>query len=143
MSSVPVKPIRIWIPAIIGQRLAAGKTRLALGNLFPHRDYIDVSDVARGFRALGATGDTDDGPVISNLGTGNTHAVADVVETIARAAGVALEISQDPDRVRAVDRPMLQASTQKLKQLTNWLPAISLGESMQRAWRSRFEDGFA
>jgi UDP-glucose 4-epimerase len=130
------------VPAIIGQ-LAAGKTRLALGNLFPHRDYVDVSDVARGFRALGATENFDGGPVISNLGTGNTHAVIDVVETIAKAAGIKLDISQDPDRMRAVDRPMLKASTQKLKQLTNWSPSISLDESMQRAWSSRFEDGFA
>jgi len=41
------------VPAIIGH-LRKEKTRLALGNLFPHRDYIDVSDVARGFRALGS-----------------------------------------------------------------------------------------
>jgi UDP-glucose 4-epimerase len=130
------------VPAIIGQ-LAAGKTHLALGNLFPRRDYIDVSDVARGFRALGSTHNSDGGPVVSNLGTGNTHAVLDVVETIAKAAGVKLDVSQDPERVRAVDRPMLKASTQKLRQLTNWVPATSLGESMQRAWSSRFEDGFA
>jgi UDP-glucose 4-epimerase len=130
------------VPAIIGQ-LAAGQTRLALGNLFPRRDYIDVGDVARGFRALAVANDFDEGLVISNLGTGTSHAVGDVVETIARAAGVQLEISQDPERVRAVDRPMLQASTRKLKELTNWSPSTPLRESMQRAWNSRFEDGFA
>lgn len=130
------------VPDIIGQ-LAAGKTCLALGNLFPHRDYIDVDDVARGFMALAAADDVNDGPVVCNLGTGHTHAVVEMVETIAKVAGVKLEISQDPERVRAVDRPMLRASTLKLKQLTNWLPLISMDESMQRAWNSRFEDGLA
>jgi UDP-glucose 4-epimerase len=130
------------VPAIISQ-LAAGKHQLALGNLFPHRDYIDVSDVAFGFRALGKNDAFDHGPLISNLGTGNTHSVGDVVATIAAAAGVALDIQQDPSRMRAVDRPMLKASTRKLKQITNWTPAMSLTQSMQRAWASRVEDGFA
>jgi UDP-glucose 4-epimerase len=129
------------VPAIIGQ-LAAGKHQLALGNLFPHRDYIDVSDAAFGFRALGKNDAFDDGPLISNLGTGNTHSVGDVVAKIGAAAGVKLDIQEDPSRMRAVDRPMLKASTQKLKQITNWTPVMSLTESMQRAWASRVEDEF-
>jgi UDP-glucose 4-epimerase len=130
------------VPAIIEQ-LAQGKTSIALGNLFPHRDYIDVKDVARGFRALSYNARFDDGPMISNLGTGVTHAVGDVVRLIAEAAGVKLEILQDSARVRAVDRPMLRASTQRLKQITNWTPSITLDHSMLRAWNSRVEDGFA
>jgi UDP-glucose 4-epimerase len=127
------------VPAIIGQ-LAQGKTSISLGNLFPHRDYIDVKDAARGFRALSDNAQFDDGPTISNLGTGITHAVGDVVRLIADAAGVKLDILQDPARVRAVDRPMLRASTQRLKQITNWTPAITLDHSMLRAWNSRVED---
>ena len=130
------------VPAIIGQ-LAQGKTEIALGNLFPHRDYIDVKDVARGFRALSDHARFDDGPVISNLGTGVTHAVGDVVRLIAEAAGVKLDILQDPARVRPVDRPILRASTRRLRQITNWSPAITLDQSMQRAWNSRVEDGLA
>jgi UDP-glucose 4-epimerase len=130
------------VPAIIEQ-LAQGKTSIALGNLFPHRDYIDVKDVARGFRALSDNARFDDGPMTSNLGTGVTHAVGDVVRLIAEAAGVKLEILQDSARVRAVDRPMLRASTQRLKQITNWTPSITLDHSMLRAWNSRVEDGFA
>ncbi|MBR1268863.1 NAD(P)-dependent oxidoreductase [Bradyrhizobium sp. AUGA SZCCT0222] len=128
------------VPAIISQ-LASGNHRLALGNLFPHRDYIDVSDVGYGFRALARHDAFEDGPLISNLGTGNTHSVGDVVATIGTAAGVTVDIQQDPLRVRAVDRPMLKASTQKLKQVTGWAPSISLAESMHRAWTNRMEDG--
>ncbi|MBR1229347.1 MULTISPECIES: NAD(P)-dependent oxidoreductase [unclassified Bradyrhizobium] len=128
------------VPAIISQ-LASGNHQLALGNLFPHRDYIDVSDVGSGFRALARHDDFEGGPLISNLGTGNTHSVGDVVATIGTAAGVTLDIQQDPLRMRAVDRPMLKASTQKLKQITGWTPSISLAESMHRAWTNRMEDG--
>jgi UDP-glucose 4-epimerase len=128
------------VPAIISQ-LASGNHQLALGNLFPHRDYIDVSDVAFGFRALAKHDAFEGGPLISNLGTGNTHSVGDVVATIGTAAGVTIDIQQDPLRMRAVDRPMLKASTQKLKQITGWTPSISLAESMHRAWTNRVEDG--
>jgi UDP-glucose 4-epimerase len=128
------------VPAIISQ-LASGNHQLALGNLFPHRDYIDVSDVAFGFRALAKYDAFEGGPLISNLGTGNTHSVGDVVATIGTAAGVTIDIQQDPLRMRAVDRPMLKASTQKLKQITGWTPSISLAESMQRAWTNRMADG--
>jgi len=38
---------------------------------------------------------------------------------------------------------MLRASTQKLKQITDWTPVMSLTQSMQRAWASRIQDGFA
>ena len=130
------------VPAIVEQ-LAAGTTRLALGNLFPHRDYIDVSDVARGFRALGTSDAFDRGPIISNLGTGRTHSVGEVVEAIAAASGIRIDIQQDPARMRSVDRPMLKASTDKLRQLTGWVPSVSLAESMQRAWDGRFDDGLA
>ena len=130
------------VPAIIGQ-VAQGKTEISLGNLFPHRDYIDVDDVARGFRALSDNARFDDGPVICNLGTGTTHAVGDVARLIAEAAGVKLDILQDPARVRSVDRPMLWASTDRLKRITNWNPAITLDRSMHRAWNSRVKDGFA
>jgi UDP-glucose 4-epimerase len=130
------------VPAIVSQ-LAAGARRIALGNLFPHRDYIDVADVAFGFRALAKHDLVENGPLISNLGTGHTHSVGEIVTTIAAAAGVKLEIEQDTERMRAVDRPMLKASTRKLMQITNWTPSTPLMQSMQRTWASRIEDGFA
>lgn len=130
------------VPAIIRQ-LGEGTTRVQLGNLFPRRDYIDVSDAAEGFRRLGAAEPGEGGAVVSNLGTGVTHAVGQVVEQIAASAGLPLEIVQDPTRVRAVDRPVLEASTQRLRRLTGWVPQIAMQQSMQRAWNSRREDGLA
>lgn len=130
------------VPAIIRQ-LVGGAMRVQLGNLFPRRDYIDVADAAQGFRLLGAADDGGDGLLVSNLGTGTAHAVGDVVATIGRAARVALEIVQDATRVRAVDRPVLEASTERLRACTGWTPRITLEESMQRAWAARHADGLA
>jgi UDP-glucose 4-epimerase len=131
------------VPAIIGQ-IGRGERRVRLGNLFPQRDYIDVRDAAEGFRRLAAAGNGRGAdPLISNLGTGRSHAVGEVVEQIGAAAGVALEITQDADRIRANDRPRLCASTQTLAAITGWSPKITIGESLQAAWNARIADGFA
>jgi UDP-glucose 4-epimerase len=128
------------VPVIIRQ-LGSGVRRVQLGNLFPRRDYIDVADAASGFQRIALAGAPEDALLVSNLGTGVTHAVGDAVAQIAQAAGLPLEIEQDPARVRAVDRPLLQASTQTLRALTGWVPAMSFEQSMQRAWQARMADG--
>ncbi len=132
------------VPAIIGQ-IARGEHRVQLGNLFPKRDYIDVGDAAEGFRRLGASSARTGGqePLISNLGTGNSYAVRDVVEQIGKSAQVALEIVQDPSRVRANDRPLLCASTRTLESITGWRPRKTMAGSLQAAWNARAADGFA
>jgi UDP-glucose 4-epimerase len=131
------------VPAVIKQ-VSGGARELELGNLFPHRDYIDVSDVAHGFRALGALSPALHQPVIvSNLGTGRTNSVEEIVELIGKASNQTFKIIQDPDRIRAVDRPMLKASTERLRELTGWAPELTTAQSMLRSWNSRVEDGFA
>jgi UDP-glucose 4-epimerase len=126
-------------PAIIEQ-LSDGKTRLALGNLFPKRDYIDVADAASGFRMISARARTGPAPTICNLGTGQASEVGEMVRLIAQASGLDVSIVQDPARMRTVDRPMLRASTLHLRALTGWTPQTSLQVSMQRAWATRHED---
>jgi len=131
------------VPAIIRQ-ISRGERRVHLGNLFPERDYIDVRDAAEGFRRLGAADVSQRrGPLISNLGTGSSHAVREVVEQVGTAANVALEIVQDPARIRANDRPRLCASTQTLEALTGWAPRRTIADSLQAAWDSREADGLA
>jgi UDP-glucose 4-epimerase len=100
-----------------------------------------VTDAALGFRKLAAAaGARTDEPQLCNLGTGRSNEVGDVVRFIAKAAGIDLTIEQDAARVRAVDRPMLKASTSRLESLTGWKPGTSLEEGMRRAWSTRALD---
>ncbi len=132
------------VPAIIRQ-LSGGKRQIKLGNLFPHRDYIDVRDAAEGFIRLARlpAAAADEEPIVANLGTGRTHAVVDVVKEIARAASLEIDVVQDPERIRAVDRPMLRAAITRLQRLTNWRPNGSLADSVRRAWLERSADGLS
>jgi len=131
------------VPAIIGQ-IGRGERQVRLGNLFPRRDYLDVRDAAEGFRRLArARRHGTETPLISNLGTGKSHAVGEVVEAIGAAAGVALEILQDPERMRKNDRPMLCASTATLSAVTGWSPQTAMADTLRAAWNSRVADGFS
>lgn len=124
-------------PAIIEQ-LDQNQTVVKLGNLFPHRDYIEVEDAAAGFQRIAQASGED--LLICNLGTGRTSSVGEMVSTIGDAAGIPITIEQDSSRIRAVDRPMLKASTDRLQALTGWTPQTPLIESMRRAWATRKED---
>ena len=129
------------VPAIIRQ-ISRGERRVRLGNLFPRRDYIHVADVAEGFIRLAQVHREQPFPLVSNLGTGRTFSVREIVDRIADAAAVQLEIEQDPQRIRANDRPMLCASTDLLRALTGWLPGTSVTDSLRASWESREADGF-
>jgi len=129
------------VPAIIRQ-ISRGERKVRLGNLFPKRDYIHVEDAAEGFVRLARVADKPAAPLVSNLGTGQMFSVREIVDRIAAAAGVQLEIEPDPARMRTNDRPLLCASTQRLQALTGWLPGTSVSDSLRAAWNSRDADGF-
>jgi UDP-glucose 4-epimerase len=129
------------VPAIIRQ-ISRGEHRVKLGNLFPKRDYIHVGDAAEGFARLASLPGEQHGPQTVNLGTGRSHAVREVVQSIGEVAGTRLEIVQDPERVRTNDRPVLCASTDRLHALTGWRPGTDLIDSLRAAWHARETDGF-
>jgi UDP-glucose 4-epimerase len=129
------------VPAIIRQ-ISRGQRKVRLGNLFPKRDYIHVEDAAEGFMRLAEAPAGRSLPPVSNLGTGRSYAVREIVEKIGAAAGVELEIEQDLERVRSNDRPLLCAATETLRMLTGWVPGTPVDDSLRAAWRSREADGF-
>lgn len=129
------------VPAIIRQ-ISRGEHTVRLGNLFPKRDYLHVGDAAEGFARLADAASSHEAPLTVNLGTGHSHSVRDVVQSIGEVAGTRLDIVQDPARVRTNDRPTLCASTEKLHALTGWRPETDLIHSLRAAWNSREADGF-
>jgi UDP-glucose 4-epimerase len=129
------------VPAIIRQ-IGRGEHTVKLGNLFPKRDYIHVGDAAEGFARLADVAGEQHTPLVVNLGTGRSHAVSEVVRAIGDVAGTRLDIIQDSARIRANDRPVLCASTEKLHALTGWRPGTDLTDSLRAAWNSREADGF-
>lgn len=122
------------LPAIVSQ-LLAGNRVLKLGNCHPKRDYIDVSDVAAGIVAVADGLAEEPGVDMVNLGTGASYSVYEIVEKLSHVLGEDLEIESDASRLRAVDRPLLQADISKIRQKYNWSPRLTLDDCLERLWR--------
>jgi UDP-glucose 4-epimerase len=124
------------VPEMV-QQLRAGAGILRVGNIEPKRDFIDVGDAAEGFLRLalappGALG-AEPGATV-NLGTGAAHSVREILESLAAVSGRRFTLETDPARVRAVDRPVLLASTTRLRRVLGWSPGTPLQETVSRIW---------
>jgi len=91
---------------------------LPLGNVDTRRDYIFTGDMARALRMFT---DGPEGSFTVNLGTGRSYTAREIVHEMGSLLGRDLVIATDPDKVRASDRPVLQASVRRLQML---LPAF-------------------
>jgi UDP-glucose 4-epimerase len=106
--------------------LHEGKT-IELGNLWPKRDLIFVTDTAAGIVATAAGGP---GLEVFNVGTGSGTAIQDVLQAIEAIRGKPLDVRQVPGRMREGDGHLI-SSPHKLQQ-TGWKPEYDLDAGLRR-----------
>jgi UDP-glucose 4-epimerase len=84
------------------------------------RDYIHVEDLARAH--LGALDHlrADGASLTLNCGYGHGYSVREVIDAVARASGVVLDVVEHPRR--AGDPPILIARSQRLQHALGWAP---------------------
>ncbi len=126
----PRQSARAFIPTIITQ-LLAGQSEVKLGSLSPTRDLNFVSDTAEGFIAA-MESDQVAGEEI-NLASGEEHSIGDVARELIRQINPDATIVTDSDRMRPKDSEVerLLGCNQKLRQLTDWSPKVSLSEGLR------------
>jgi NAD dependent epimerase/dehydratase len=137
----PRQSARAVIPTIISQ-IAAGKRRLALGDLRPTRDLNYVEDTCRGFLAL-ARSDATIGETV-NMGSNHEISIGDLLALIARVMGVEVEAETDAQRLRPERSEVLRlwCDNRKMIELTGHRPSVSLEDGISRtvAWFSQGEN---
>lgn len=116
------------LPHVI-QTLKSGETTIRLGNLHPKRDYVYVEDVAE---ALYRLAQLDEAYETYNIGTGTEYSVAEVVQLLSNVLERPIEIVQDPERVRPVDKMHQRACIEKIRNRLGWVPQTSLREGLTR-----------
>lgn len=141
----PRQSTRAVIPTILSQ-IAAGQSKIRLGNLDATRDFTFVEDTAAGFLGV-AEADACIGTV-TNTGSGFEISIGDLAKQIAEAMGKPIEIVQEEKRMRPenseVDR--LYAGIDKAKSLFGWAPeyggldGFKKGITKTAAWFSEPEN---
>lgn len=127
---------RFVVPAFAAQLAAiarGGEPVLHVGNLEPRRDFLDVRDVVDAYALLAARGEPG---AIYNVCSGSAISVREILGELIRIARVAVEVREDPQRMRTSDVPVLYGSNEKLRGATGWSPRIALTRTLQDVYRS-------
>jgi GDP-4-dehydro-6-deoxy-D-mannose reductase len=134
--------------ASFARQVAAGleagddPVRVVTGNPDARRDYADVRDVVRAYRALGAAGR----PGVFNVCSGRSASAAELVGTLGRVCGVAVDHRVDPRLVRGHEVMEIRGSWERLAGATGWRPEIPLERTLADTvawWREEIRAGRA
>ncbi len=101
---------------------------IAVGNLDPIRELLDVRDVVRAYRLLMERGEPGE---VYNVATGKGHRIGALAETMVSFADRPLELRPDPTLVRPVEVERLVGDASKLAERTGWSPEYSLTETLR------------
>ena len=109
---------------------------MKVGNLAAKRDFTDVRDVVKAYVGLiqkGKSGET------YNVGSGNAQEIREILDLIISKSNTAITVEIDPNKLRPVDVPIIEADITKLNQLIGWAPQIPLEQTIQETldyWRA-------
>ncbi len=110
---------------------------IEVGNLKPHRAFLDVRDTVRGFYVAALKGKRGEA---YNLCASSTHKIGDLLRTAIRLSGVKAEIRAAAHLMRPSDEKIIFGSTQKFSRDTGWKPSLSIEQtlsSMLEYWDER------
>ncbi len=129
----PGQDERFALPSFAQQiaraELAGETARIQVGNLDTQRDFMDVRDVVRAYRALvdrfAGTGARE----TFNISSQNVVPIRTLLEALRGDATVASELIVDPERSRASEVPSAAMDSSRLRETIGWVPAIAIEES--------------
>jgi GDP-4-dehydro-6-deoxy-D-mannose reductase len=110
---------------------------IAVGNLDAERDFTDVRDVTRAYRALAESGRPGEAYLICS---GQPVSIHYLLNVLVELSGLRVNIRYDLERMRPSDTPCLFGSYQRITSHTGWRPAIHLRQSLADAladWQER------
>lgn len=108
-----------------------------VGNLAAKRDFTDVRDVVKAYVKLiekGVPGET------YNMGSGHAVEIRRILDMIISLSDKEIRVEIDPNKIRPVDVPIIEADITKLHELTGWEPQIGLEQTIRDTldyWRER------
>lgn len=118
---------RFLIPKIVSQVLDRRVEAIELMDLQPRRDYLYVDDAVDALLASCPR----EGFGLYNVGSGVSHSVAEVVETVMALSGIRKPVI-DLQQHRPNEIPDVRADCSRIRQACGWRAAISLEAGIGR-----------
>jgi GDP-4-dehydro-6-deoxy-D-mannose reductase len=121
----------------VAEAEAAGANEVVLrtGNPDSSRDFTDVRDVVRAYRAAAEL------PAgVYNVCSGRATSVRELVALVSRVSTLPVRHEVDPERVRPHDPPELRGSAERLRAACGWKPELPLELTVAdalEAWRRK------
>lgn len=118
-------------------RKGKGKEVLEVGDIDTTRDFTDVRDIVRAYKALLKAGVNGE---IYNICSGIELSLREIITALGTAAGIEMQIHVDSARLRPVEQRRMRGSYERLRAHTGWEPSIPLAKTLQdilNYWHSR------
>jgi GDP-4-dehydro-6-deoxy-D-mannose reductase len=104
------------------------KGELVVGDVSVVRDFLDVRDVVVAYHALLKHGDKGE---VYNVCSGKGVALVDVIEKVARMAGIEVTINRSEKLLRPSENPIVIGSNEKIKNSVGWELRYELDASLE------------
>lgn len=114
------------VAARIAEAERSGGT-VAVGNLDAIRDFTDVRDVVRAYRAVLEAGEPG---AVYHVSSGRPVAVSTLAELLCASATSPVRLVTDPALLRPVEVPALVGDASALRAITGWTPTIDLADTL-------------
>ncbi len=103
---------------------------IRVGNLKSTRDYLDVRDVALGYKKIIEKRDLNWGEAF-NLCSGVDYSGKQILDKLISFSLKNITVTTDPNKVRKKDIPTIVGNNNKFKSTFSWKPLISIDESLK------------
>lgn len=101
---------------------------LRVGNLNARRDFTDVRDVVRAYYLLAKKGKSGE---TYNVGSGHAVPIREILDEIISKSSCDITVEIDPNKIRPVDVPIIEADITKIHEQTDWKPEISISQTIE------------
>lgn len=133
-----------FVASAIASRIAAcerdGTTTVRVGNLEARRDFTDVRDVVRAYRALMTDGEAGEA---YHVCSGVDRSVRDLTDMLISHSTAAITLETDQALLRPVDLQVLRGDNHKIAARTGWAPAIEIERTLEDLldfWRGKIRE---
>lgn len=124
------------IASRIARAEAEGARIVRVGNLDARRDFTDVRDVVRAYRALMIDGEPGEA---YHVCSGRDRSVRELADILIAHSTADITLETDPELMRPVDLKVLRGDNTKISDRTGWSPTIPIEQTLRDlldTWRN-------